>query len=204
MGEEGGWSPRFSRPFNDWEVERLLVTIQGRRLNFNFEYRVLWKETKDEIFSVKSLYSALDSRSAVQFPKGIIWSPCVPTKVGFFAWEASWGKMLTLDQLKKRGWTLANRCFLCCVEEESIDCTKARVLWELLFALFGVMWVLPYSVRDTFLGWHSTFMGKKCSKVWMAAPLCLFWAVWKERNRIAFENEELSIHRMKNSFVCNF
>ena len=29
-GEEGGWSPRFSKPFNDWEVdevERLLVTI---------------------------------------------------------------------------------------------------------------------------------------------------------------------------------
>ena len=51
-GEEGGWSPRFSRPFNDWEVEeveRLLVTIQGRRLNPNLEDRVLWKETKDMI-----------------------------------------------------------------------------------------------------------------------------------------------------------
>ena len=38
MGKEGGWSPRFFRPFNDWEVEeveRLLVTIQGRRLNSN-------------------------------------------------------------------------------------------------------------------------------------------------------------------------
>ena len=35
-GEEGVWSPKFSRPFNDWEVEeveRLLLTIQGRRLN---------------------------------------------------------------------------------------------------------------------------------------------------------------------------
>ena len=51
-GEEGGWSPRFSRPFHDWEVEeveRLLVTIQGRRLNPNLEDRVLWKETKDMI-----------------------------------------------------------------------------------------------------------------------------------------------------------
>ena len=25
----------------------------------------------------------------------------MPTKVGFFAWEAFWGKVLTLDQLKK-------------------------------------------------------------------------------------------------------
>ena len=92
------------------------MTIQGKRLNSNLEDRVLWKETKDEIFSVKSLYSALDSRSVVQFPKSVIWSPCVPTNVGFFVWEASWGKVLTLDQLKRRGWTLANRCFLCCVE----------------------------------------------------------------------------------------
>ena len=52
-GEEGGWSPRFSRPFNDWEVEeveRLLVTIQGRRLIPNLEDRMLWKETKKRDF----------------------------------------------------------------------------------------------------------------------------------------------------------
>ncbi|RVW50950.1 hypothetical protein CK203_071256 [Vitis vinifera] len=79
-----------------------------------------------------------------------------PTKVGFFAWEASWRKVLTLDQLKRRGWNLANRCFLCCAEEEMINhilihCSKARVLWELVFALFGVNWVLPLLARDTLL-----------------------------------------------------
>ena len=47
-------------------------------------------------------------------------------------------------------------------------------------------------------------MGKKRSKVWMTDPLCLFWAVWKERNKIAFENEELLIHRMKNSLYVIF
>ena len=46
-------------------------------------------------------------------------------------------------------------------------------------------------------------MGKKRRKIWMATPLCLFWLVWKERNKVAFENEDLLIQRMKNSFVCN-
>ena len=31
------------------------------------------------------------------------------------------GKVLTLDQLKRRGWNLANRCFLCCAEEKMIN-----------------------------------------------------------------------------------
>ncbi|RVW14380.1 hypothetical protein CK203_090481 [Vitis vinifera] len=65
------------------------------------------EETKDGIFSVKSLYSSLASRRDVQFPYSNIWSTCVPTKVSFFAWEAYWGKVLTLDQLKKRGRSLA-------------------------------------------------------------------------------------------------
>ena len=32
-------------------------------------------------------------------------------------------------------------------------------------------------------------------------PLCIFWLVWKERNLLAFGNEEFSL--LKNSFVCN-
>ena len=139
LGEEGGWNPRFSRPFNDWEVdlvERFLSTIQGKRVFMDSKDRMLWKETKNGKFFVKSLYGALQTRNSVPFPWSIIWNPCVPSKVGFFAWEALWGKVLTLDQLKRRGWTLANRCFLCLVEEESIDhilihCSKSKVLWEL-------------------------------------------------------------------------
>ena len=41
-------------------------------------------------------------------------------------------------------------------------------------------------------------MGKSRRKVWWVATLCLLWMVWKERNKIAFDNEELSIQRMKN------
>ena len=57
------------------------------------------------------------------------------------------------------------------------------------------------SVRKTLLGWHGPFVDQKRRKVWKAGSLCLFWTMWKARNRIAFEGEELSIQRLKSSFV---
>ncbi|RVX20628.1 hypothetical protein CK203_002523 [Vitis vinifera] len=121
-------------PFNDWEVEeveRLLLTIRGARLSPIMEDRMMWKVTSNESFSVKSLYNDLSSRRAGLFPHGLIWNlVCRP------------------------------KCFMCCEEEESIDhilihCSKARALWDLLFALFGVCWVLPYSARETLIEWRA-------------------------------------------------
>ena len=53
-------------------VERFLLTLQGKRLVINLEDRVLWKETKDKNFSIKSLHSALEPISAVPFSRNII------------------------------------------------------------------------------------------------------------------------------------
>ena len=77
------------------------------------------------------------------FPFKDCLEPWIPSKVSFFTWEACWEKILTLDQLQRRGWILANRCALCKEELESIDhillhCDKAKLLWQLVFSIFGV------------------------------------------------------------------
>ena len=46
-------------------------------------------------------------------------------------------------------------------------------------------------------------MGKKRKKIWLAVPLCLFWTLWRERNRVVFENEVSSSQRTKATFLSN-
>ena len=64
-------------------------------------------------------------------------------------------------------------------------------------------WVMQPTVREILLGWHGSFVGRKRKKIWRAAPLCLFWTIWKKRNRRSFENVEFSIQRLKYLFLCN-
>ena len=108
--------------------------------------------------------------------RSIIWSLCVPPKVSFFAWKASWGKTLTLNQVERRGWSLENKCFLCHIEEETINyillhCVKARVLWQLLFALFGMSWVLSLMVRETLLSFGMAPLWASSTKKHRRQPL---------------------------------
>ena len=93
--------------------------------------------------------------------------------MGFFAWEASWGKVLTLDQLKRKGIPLVNRCCLCEEYEETIDhllihCSRAKMLWDLLLAVTGFNWVFPRTVCQLLLTWQGASVGKKRKRVWMA------------------------------------
>ena len=101
------------------------------------------------------------------------------TEGGLFAWEATWRKVLTLDHIQRRWWPLANKCFLCLKEEESVDhiifhCVRTRVLCHFLFSLFGVSWLLPSLVREALLRWHGFFVGTRRGRLLLYAFFGLF------------------------------
>ncbi|RVX17977.1 LINE-1 reverse transcriptase-like [Vitis vinifera] len=102
---QGGWNLSLARDFNDWELDQI-----GDMLNLLKDFRtspeedsVRWKREGNGVFGAKGAYKMLSGSSACAFPNKRIWMDKVPTKVSFFAWEASWGKILTLDKLQRRG-----------------------------------------------------------------------------------------------------
>ena len=92
-------------------MERFLHFLHNKKIRPFQEDRLLLKETMTDGFSVRLMYHKLMYSLPTDFPCRSIWNPIVPLKLGFFAWEASWGKVLTLDQLKRRGIPRVNRCF---------------------------------------------------------------------------------------------
>ena len=65
-----------------------------------------------------------------------------PSKINFFVWTAVLGKVLTIDNLRKRRLMLIDWCCMCKASGESIDhlflrCPIARDLWSLAFSEIG-------------------------------------------------------------------
>ena len=92
------------------EVENFLHTIQPWRVVSNREDRLILKGSNSGIYFLKLMYDTLNHPAfkSRPFPALLVWKPLI--KVGCFAWGVlSWGKVLTLDQLKKKGKTLSKQ-----------------------------------------------------------------------------------------------
>jgi hypothetical protein len=110
---------------------------------------------------VRSYYRALAPCGAVTFPWKSIWKPKVLPRVAFFMWTAL-GKILTADNLRRRGIILVSWYCMCKADGETVDnlllhCPVATVHWDSVFSLFGVLWVMPKGVSDLLACWQGRF-----------------------------------------------
>ena len=153
-GTGGGWNFRFERHVNDWELEeaqRFICTVSTKSLNPSqlIEFGGMGQRMVCSQSSLVMTYMMGGRQHLVLV--NMIWNPIVPTKVEFFVWEVWWGKILTMDQLKKCGFSLASKCPFCGQKKEALEhffihCAKIWDLWTTLFSLPNGGWVCPYLV----------------------------------------------------------
>uniref|UniRef100_A0A7N2MU36 Ultraviolet-B receptor UVR8 n=1 Tax=Quercus lobata TaxID=97700 RepID=A0A7N2MU36_QUELO len=148
----------------------------------------------------------LSGASSTPFIALLIWKQKIPSRVAFFAWSAALGKCLTIDNLRKRKVCILDWCYMCKRSSESVDhlflhCPVASELWDMVFGLFGVCWIMPSSVVGLFACWQGHFGHLRNGVIWKVVPLCLMWCIWKERNSRCFEDSERAMPDLKLLFI---
>ena len=181
LGTSHHWDVVFSRQAQDWELEivsafmELLYSCPIRRGSLD---EMCWRLSSQKAFTVRSYYSCLLQPSGSFFPWKSVWKSKVPTRVAFFTWTAALERILSVDNLRKRRVIIIDWCYMCKAHGKTVNhlllhYTVAQELWSLIFALFGIAWVMPRGVVDLLSCWSDRFGKSEAGAIWKAIPHCL-------------------------------
>ncbi|CAL1377504.1 unnamed protein product [Linum trigynum] len=143
------------------------------------------------------------------FSANSVWRKIVPAKICFFIWTVAHRKILTIDMLQKRGWSLANRCTLCCKDEESIhhlliSCSFTHHVWNLIRRRCNLN-NLPISDDIAFTIKEWPLDVPKCGDGWLCyyAFHATCWFIWLERNSRIFSDIMKSPDQIARRILMN-
>ncbi len=127
--------------------------------------------------------------------------------MAFFVWAAALGCILTMYNLRRRRVIVLDWCCMCKKNGESIShlflhCSAAREIWNFIFSIFGIQWMMPCGIIELLANWGSSCSSMRVRKLWEMIPLCLFWCIWRERNCRNFEGEEKNLMELKGMVLC--
>jgi hypothetical protein len=162
-----------------------------RRTNLTEEPdRVSWTLTKSGAFSVKSLYTYLIARR-ILFPYKMIWRMKIPLKVKAFIWLIVKDRILTKNNLAKKGWKGSILCEFCGGNESInhlfFECPLARFNWSVASCALGIE-RNPENFYDLCQNWLQEFFGVDRVVV-MLGTTALLWNLWKTRNSSCFQRK---------------
>jgi hypothetical protein len=118
------WELDFSHPVQDLDLESiisfldLLYSSSGNERGVD---RLCWQRSTLKGFAVRSLYKALLLCEGRGVPWKVIWKPKVPPQVVVFVWTAVMGRILTIDNLRRRTILVVDWCCMCKRSGELID-----------------------------------------------------------------------------------
>ena len=134
-------------------MAEILGMLGGVTINANATDRMLWKHSKDGLFSVNSAY-----RRGLQVMAGrpkhlwnYLWMGDIPTKVKCFTWLVIKRACLTQEVLQKKGRQLVPRRFLCNLTSETnsqlfLHCNYTAQI--LFLSIPNLNWTMPERVEE--------------------------------------------------------
>ena len=143
-----------------------------------------WRWTATGLFTVHSLYIWLDYGGIRDKDYRTLWKTKIPLKIKIFTWLVKEGKILTKDNLAKKGWIGDHKCHFC-NENETIDhlfvtCPLISSIWSWIAEHnnfnFDCVTIADLWVLDAFIPLKDSLL----IELIRAATL---WTIWLNRNK---------------------
>ncbi len=175
------------------QIERELDTKLRAEANAisigNIKDEIRWSWDNSGRFSVKSLYNFLQDGGVVDKRFAQLWKIGTPLKVKIFVWLVLKKRVLTADNLLKRGRSGEGMCSLCSEGGETMEhlfmsCPFTK---DLLLGLLPNKRMLLSCTSSVKLWEEGSLIGGTYGRKQLAI---IWWATWLERNRRIFETKK--------------
>ncbi|KAJ4778172.1 RNA-directed DNA polymerase (reverse transcriptase)-related family protein [Rhynchospora pubera] len=176
----------FSAPFTA-ELNSILCQAQQVCISEGRD-NLFWNCNSDGHFSVASTYKRMKMAGKTRYKYENIWKLKTPPSLKHFLFYVSLGRILTQDQLLKRGIHINPRCYMCQqqvledAEHLFCQCVLAKEIWGRLRI---TSWATN-SVQNMCQALHSCNSG--LSQFEKTIICSAIWTLWKERNSRIFRD----------------
>eukprot|EP00253_Pinus_taeda_P009123 PITA_09123 len=169
------------------------------------EDKFIW-DPSGGCYTVKEGYRALQNVPPINnWPlHKVAWRTESLPKVKLFNWTLLHGKILTAENLRKKGIQGPSICSMCREAEEScshlfIECPFARTCWNLIASPLNTG-DLPNQIATLQKSWgkcfpHTNKRKNLASRMWNSIPSNLCWQIWIAINKSIFNNRKPCISR---------
>ena len=118
------------------------TSVKGEDLD-----NLCWRLVKSRGFEVHGDYHSLSPATGMSIPWKLVWQ----------SWSAALGKILFIENLRKRSIISLEWSYMCKQSGELVDHLLlhypiAYELWAMVWILFGLLWVMPQ--RESLICWQ--------------------------------------------------
>lgn len=197
------WIDHIYPPSSQQEINEFIVlweALAGTTLEAEVEDDITWKWTEDGEYSAKSAYLAQFQGRLSKIRVTPIWKAHAEGKCRFFAWTLLHKKILTANNLQKRGWTEDTDCRLCGNDFETPthlckDCPYTKEVWGILRQWLNLTQIQSVQESGSLINYW-----RKCRNKFQRAErrkvdgifVYFWWNIWKERNHRQFQQKALN------------
>jgi len=117
-----------------------------------------------------------------------------------FGWRLLINRIVTRDNLSKRGFSVVNLfCVMCRKEKELVqhlffECNVTWKIWKLCDKWVSINSIHHNSTREHLSRFSMPGMTKEGNKIWKSMCVTIVWSIWTHRNSIVYrclDNDEV-------------